>query len=1261
MSTENPESPRSYNVDDSQANVEDITMQNFEVERDGDEQESGVPRSIDLDVDRAISPDPSPKPEIIDVDGYDTDVEILDQAPSTFNRPLIKKESHGRRSASPQPPIKVEPVPWDVWVDTGKGKVVIDLTDSDKEMEEHQEPNPVMAQPLSRSPVAKAKPASNTVAALKETQKKLAAKFRRQHAAGASSIFGGDIPAASSSIPTVTDLYGIAHPDDHGVVVDDDSDTEAASKFIKVQEAYERKKKLGTNRFEDDVMWGKARAAERGRLMRIEEANAYQGIQISTEEASESDEGLFLPEGSPSSSRKRPHSDIINDDEDDDVIIMGKGKEVAHRRAVNATDPKVDMLGSERETNSRPLTPSKPSKKRLAKAHEKDQEGSLMAGLDVFIAKEGRQKGQKGTSRNKARANKRANTTAKRSNEKRNAKGKKAEKTKRPTQDGWLLNTDSLMGSNVYDEANRNLELPAAPRVWDSRKKDALAAMLISVPLENLRKARSEKQHLLKATQILGKNGRCYHAGDKMWGLKGMSTTLYSHQVQGAAWMMERETGKDEPLGGILADYMGIGKTLEILACMVANRPAPFNPTSILEATNATLIVCNSSLVAQWEQEIETHLDEGIFRKVVRYHSGSRISGSGRRALILCADIVITTYDEVRRSYPKFKPPEHIVLPEKKREWWEENFQQMRDVLHQVRWHRIILDEAQAIKNRASQTSIACRGLLARHRWAVTATPIQNSVEELYAYFKLLRVEHVGTFQTFKENLCDEKNPDCWARLHTFLRRIMMRRTLADRFMGHPLIVLPRNNQKTMELDLNPVERALYDTVNRRFIEVINNHGRNGTLEKRYSNILHMLLRLRQMTAHPFMLQDTIEKLFKLEDIERLSVLTLSDDSVVDNPTSKDMLPAMKKMIKAKWNPREATPDVVSDVTPSEGDGEETLPIREESPSSALVFDFRRILSDMVKGEKWDDYKARSVCHSCEEAPQDPWVTDCWHLYCRECLENLVNEAGIRGTEPAACCECSSYFRSTASCRGIAELQLQTKDTPPSTPPVQSMAPQRNKEKEDLKWINYPGEVLPSTKTAAVRAQIEEWRRDDPGKKIIVFSQFHTLMTVLDKMFSQQGWSFVKYNGRMGRNEREKAIKKFRDESECDIMIASLKAGGVGLNLTMASKVICVDLWWNSCVEQQAFCRVFRIGQESETFITRFVAKNTVDQKLLEMQKKKEENVKHAIDDEKMLEALTIRELMGLFGDVQLDENDKPFIVVDDKGEFDKEEPLTML
>lgn len=156
-----------------------------------------------------------------------------------------------------------------------------------------------------------------------------------------------------------------------------------------------------------------------------------------------------------------------------------------------------------------------------------------------------------------------------------------------------------------------------------------------------------------------------------------------------------------------------------------------------------------------------------------------------------------------------------------------------------------------------------------------------------------------------------------------------------------------------------------------------------------------------------------------------------------------------------------------------------------------------------------------------------------------------------------------------------------------------------------------------------MQAQIEEWFKDDPNKKIIIFSQFHMMMKIIGLICRQNEWKFCTYHGKMSTMDRDKSLEVFGNDPNIKILIASLKCGGIGLNLTMASRVICVDLWWNNSVEQQAFCRVFRIGQESETFITRLVVRETVDEKNQVMQDEKSKEIEAAIDDRKMLKQAT--------------------------------------
>lgn len=553
-----------------------------------------------------------------------------------------------------------------------------------------------------------------------------------------------------------------------------------------------------------------------------------------------------------------------------------------------------------------------------------------------------------------------------------------------------------------------------------------------------------------------------------------MATSLYPYQVQGAAWMKERETSTVKPLGGILADQMGLGKTIEILACMIANPPTRVN------SANTTLIICTAGLIHQWEQEIVRHKEPSTFPCVIRHHAGSKINGPGAIKALQAADIVITTYDEVRKSYPKFKPPGHLTLPADIRAWWKSYYTKERGLLHQVYWYRTILDEAQAIKNRESQTSIACRGLNSKLRWAVSATPIQNSVEELYPYFKLLRVEHTGTFETFKENFCE--TGDSTMRLHAFLRQFMIRRTHADTLFGRPLIVLPENSQKTMTIEFNEVERALYEAVRNRFLQKVTKFNNAAMLQKNYCNILHMLLRLRQLTAHPFMLQNTIEDILDAEDIEKLMSLTISDE----RQAPRDMLVRMRKMIKEKTDPTE--PDIISDEEQIMDDGLTDGAEPGVTESDRLVFNFRRYLQGLANSQKWEDLKLRTTCRRCYDYPEEPFAISCYHLFCKDCLLAMQTEAGFNQEDGAQCPECGLVWTESRPCTGLQELESDTAS------PRRDRARRRRKDKdEDLKWIEYGGQILPSSKTAAVQAQIEEWLVADPEKKIIVYSQFYTM------------------------------------------------------------------------------------------------------------------------------------------------------------------------
>ncbi len=122
------------------------------------------------------------------------------------------------------------------------------------------------------------------------------------------------------------------------------------------------------------------------------------------------------------------------------------------------------------------------------------------------------------------------------------------------------------------------------------------------------------------------------------------------------------------------------------------------------------------------------------------------------------------------------------------------------------------------------------------------------------------------------------------------------------------------------------------------------------------------------------------------------------------------------------------------------------------------------------------------------------------------------------------------------------------------------------------------------------------------GRKILVFSQFTSMLAILEENIKQREYTYTKLTG--STKKREEVIDKFTN-GEAQIFLISLKAGGVGLNLTEADTVIHYDPWWNPAVENQATDRAHRIGQKKAVFVYKLIVENTIEQKILEMQSRK--------------------------------------------------------
>jgi non-specific serine/threonine protein kinase len=161
-----------------------------------------------------------------------------------------------------------------------------------------------------------------------------------------------------------------------------------------------------------------------------------------------------------------------------------------------------------------------------------------------------------------------------------------------------------------------------------------------------------------------------------------------------------------------------------------------------------------------------------------------------------------------------------------------------------------------------------------------------------------------------------------------------------------------------------------------------------------------------------------------------------------------------------------------------------------------------------------------------------------------------------------------------------------------------------------LKEEAYPNE---SVKLEELTREIAENISDH---KALVFSQFLGMLALIKEQLTKLGIDYEYFDGGSTIQERERAIDRFQNDPNCRVFLISLKAGGVGLNLTAADYVYIVDPWWNPAVEQQAIDRTHRIGQTKNIFAYRMICNDTVEDKILKLQDRKRSLAKELISDE---------------------------------------------
>ncbi len=286
----------------------------------------------------------------------------------------------------------------------------------------------------------------------------------------------------------------------------------------------------------------------------------------------------------------------------------------------------------------------------------------------------------------------------------------------------------------------------------------------------------------------------------------GFEGQLRDYQREGVGWM---EFLRRFSFGGCLADDMGVGKTAQVLAVLETRRAA----RAAGEELGPSLVVVPKSLVFNWKQEAARFTPK---LSVLDYTGATRLSTE-----LNGFDLVITTYGTLRRDAAR---------------------------LRDVAFDYVILDEAQAVKNASSESAKAVRLLNGRHRLAMSGTPVENHLGELWALFDFLNPGMLGAASVLKLSGGAARNPDEETRhlLAQALRPFILRRT-KDQVARE----LPPRTEQTIYCELDPPQRKMYNELRQHYREGLLRRIETEGLKKSSFQVLEALLRLRQAACHP--------------------------------------------------------------------------------------------------------------------------------------------------------------------------------------------------------------------------------------------------------------------------------------------------------------------------------------------------------------------------------------------------------------------------